>query len=515
MHQKYLNISIILIIFIKLGYNSFKSIEHTEFKALLQHVASLGAKYGKIDIEQTMPNRKAISQEVVQIYLDNWKKIRAEIQEPLKNLSFCVITDIWTDQVTNNSFIDISGRYISTCFKVKIVNLAFKWFPVAHTADNILREIDGVLSEYNINHLTVPYVTDCGSNFICALKNGERYSCHCHRLSTCIETAFNKCLEADPESKKMYQQMKDTRTFFSHSADKSSRLPRKLPSDSQTRPWKGLTNFFSAFVASYGSIKEILIENGQRLKFPTNEFLLKDYSDAFSKFSGVFDILQSDKTNLHECLIQYVNLKVMIADYPDSLQSFREALSSLVDEKIGGALTYTHLIATFMHPNYKSMNILKRTTMFSQKDFFDGLEDLMINFFEGYSMEKSRNKPSSDEDDGILEESQLEKEQPVAKNPLMDPLEEESENELPGWKIELKEYRRVKITSTFDDPLMFWKNSNFQMLKGLARSVYAISASSAQSERNASRAGLTITPKRNRMNPMKMEKCLFININSE
>ena len=103
-----------------------------------------------------MPKRKTISKEVDEIYFETRRRIKNEIQEPLKNISFCVITDIWTDQVTNNSFIDISGRYVSSSFKVKIVNLAFKWFPIAHTADNILRQIEEVLADYNINYLTVP-----------------------------------------------------------------------------------------------------------------------------------------------------------------------------------------------------------------------------------------------------------------------------------------------------------------------------------------------------------------------
>jgi hypothetical protein len=57
------------------------------------------------------------------------------------------------------------------------------------------------------------------------------------------------------------------------------------------------------------------------------------------------------------------------------------------------------------------------------------------------------------------------------------------------------------------DPLMFWKDqvAEFPILAEVARRVFCISASSAQSERDFSSVGNTITHVRSRLAPHKVE----------
>lgn len=57
------------------------------------------------------------------------------------------------------------------------------------------------------------------------------------------------------------------------------------------------------------------------------------------------------------------------------------------------------------------------------------------------------------------------------------------------------------------DPLQFWKavQTEFPVLSQLAKQVYCVCATSAQSERDFSAVGLTITQLRSRLSPKKVE----------
>ena len=65
---------------------------------------------------------------------------------------------------------------------------------------------------------------------------------------------------------------------------------------------------------------------------------------------------------------------------------------------------------------------------------------------------------------------------------------------------------RVPAVSS-KNPLMFWKDqvTEFPILSEVARRLFSVSASSAQSERDFSSAGHTVTDIRSRLSPTKVE----------
>ena len=70
---------------------------------------------------------------------------------------------------------------------------------------------------------------------------------------------------------------------------------------------------------------------------------------------------------------------------------------------------------------------------------------------------------------------------------------------------EIEAYKTESLNSKFKNPLDYWKNSNFEILKSIAYSVFVIPASSAEPERHNSSAGLTMTELRNRLDQKTME----------
>ena len=72
---------------------------------------------------------------------------------------------------------------------------------------------------------------------------------------------------------------------------------------------------------------------------------------------------------------------------------------------------------------------------------------------------------------------------------------------------ELSRYKALRVPAANKNPLNFWKANcvEYPILSQTARRLFCISASSAQSERDFSSVGNTITDVRSRLSPEKVE----------
>ena len=72
---------------------------------------------------------------------------------------------------------------------------------------------------------------------------------------------------------------------------------------------------------------------------------------------------------------------------------------------------------------------------------------------------------------------------------------------------ELAQYKALKVSVKYSHPLQFWKENAvaYPLLSSVARRILSISASSAQSERDFSSVGRTITDARARLSAAKVE----------
>lgn len=79
-------------------------------------------------------------------------------------------------------------------------------------------------------------------------------------------------------------------------------------------------------------------------------------------------------------------------------------------------------------------------------------------------------------------------------------------NEFSG-REELSRYKALRVPANYGTPLMFWNanSKEFPLMSQVARRVLCISASSAQSERDFSSVGRTLTDARTRLSPGKVE----------
>lgn len=77
----------------------------------------------------------------------------------------------------------------------------------------------------------------------------------------------------------------------------------------------------------------------------------------------------------------------------------------------------------------------------------------------------------------------------------------------PSGREELAQYKALRVPAKYCSPLTFWQENakEYPLMSEVARRVLCISASSAQSERDFSSVGRTITDARSRLSPGKVE----------
>ena len=155
-----------------------------------------------------------------------------------------------------------------------------------------------------------------------AFKNNTWLPCMCHRLHTAVDCAWTSALE-DPEYKLLYQKMLGVRAYIHRSANKSSKLPKKLPNDSPARPWCGLSKLFESFDTSYDILSEMT--RGTQVTMPTDRSLLKQIGCFFKIFDKPFNSLQSNKeTTSYMVCTRAVTMAKKINELPERLQILKD-----------------------------------------------------------------------------------------------------------------------------------------------------------------------------------------------
>lgn len=200
--------------------------------------------------------------------------------------------------------------------------------PEKHTANNIYERVSQICEDYGLSIEKIPIISDSASNMKSAFKNNFWLPCMCHRLHTAITCAWNEVLE-DPEIKLVYQKMLDVRAFVHKSSNKGSQLTKRLPNDTPTRPWCGLSQFFIAFDASYDDLTRITEDS--KVTMPTDRPLIREILKFFTIFDKPFESLQSTKnTSIYMVIIQIAAIFRKLNKLPDRLNVIKTAITKCI-----------------------------------------------------------------------------------------------------------------------------------------------------------------------------------------
>lgn len=174
----------------------------------------------------------------------------------------------------------------------------------------------------------------------------------------------------------------------------------------------------------------------------------------------------------------------------------------MLEIKYLSSVNQNHIIGVALHPNYKSMKIFENEFL-STINF--NVETKLLEFLYLF-----------DFDENDLESEKSSSSEEITENDFMDTLEVPSKKPKQETACDrlINEYQKFKactISKKYENPLDYWKNSEFYMLKLISKSVFVVQASSAEPERHNSAAGQIVTYKRSLLLPERVEDLVMYN----
>jgi hypothetical protein len=130
----------------------FNTISHPQFQCLLKMVSS-GAKI-------STPSRHQLKDRLIELGNDTKSQIAASF--PAKG-KISIALDCWTSQ-NQQSFLAITGYFITDDFKYSEVLLSFSSLEGSHDGSNLASMVLSVLEEYNLSQRVLAVTTDNASN---------------------------------------------------------------------------------------------------------------------------------------------------------------------------------------------------------------------------------------------------------------------------------------------------------------------------------------------------------------
>ena len=164
-----------------------------------------------------------------------------------------------------------------------------------------------------------------------------------------------------------------------------------------------------------------------------------------------------------------------------------------------------HVLAVALHPNYKSLKIIKKPCFERKFDNLDLIEEikecclrkklpLELNFA---STKTETEKIYAENSDSDMDE--------ISETPCKLPKMSETIFD------EYVKFMELSIDHKYENPVEFWQASDFILLKKLALSLLVTQASSSEPERHNSSAGLMMIPLRNRTDGDTLESLVIYN----
>lgn len=448
----------------------------------------IGSKYGSLKSESILFSRKTISKEIYCMGDELQKNVKGLIgEEIIRSNSIAFTADIWSSR-SRDSFLQIHAQWIDQHFKCNNVCVAMLPFSDHHTSENIKDIVEREICALSVPILVAKIVTDCGANMKLATSHMDRFDCLCHRLSTCLGSAWNSCIAEDNRISDLNSYVTTIITFINHKTDVKRRLVINIKDVNQTRSWRGLREKFLRIQKNIDVLKELSIEF-PRLKgvFLIEEDLLMDLVDFLTPINSMFDAFEASGPTSHLVLPHYYMVVHHLKNAPNSMKIFANKLKEFIETKFYPSITNKHYMATLLSPNFRKFSFIsdekEKKEMHNYALLICG--DVVETQVPDICDESKPTCKKRKLDESILRE---------------DSTDNEDIEEIP--ESEIGKYLLLK-TRKFSNPLEFWAihTNRFPILAKVARSVFSIPASSSFSERFFSITGKIARPDRCSLSP--------------
>ncbi|CAG4977728.1 unnamed protein product [Parnassius apollo] len=496
-----------------------------------------------------MPSRDTVSRtaldDVYESMLDN---VKVQIKTDVAGHA-AITFDIWSDKYRHLNYITLTLHYLTTDFELKSFTLCTKLIEGKKTGEKIQAILLDIKECFDLQEKVLHSVTDAGSNVKRAISLAalDSHLCLGHGLHNLIvktvryrlpeleraaekeQIEFLHSLERVSEHLEMDENepiIDDEGSEFNsvsglQTSDEFCNM-NHVPSIKTSSPtrWHSMLAMLEslAHFCNRNPVNRMLSQISQHdLKIYQQEWnLLEDLIRFLREFREVVEMLSTQKTaSLNLALVFHLEIRDILNSLSDEetliMLTLKNNMLAKLDKRF--PITDKIVVAALLDPRF--INLSQIDTYLEQKNTTRAafLAEYIKIHISGESTTMATLAPAvitSFSNDSVL--SKLSKKHSCSGTSSILTSTECNEADQECWMY-LAAANACDVKD--DDILNYWQNKKktFPLLSELARIMLAIPATSTPSERVFSIAGLTVTVKRSRLSPVRVNKIIFINDN--
>ncbi|CAF4299270.1 unnamed protein product [Rotaria magnacalcarata] len=464
-----------------------------------------------IEAAAIIPDPTTISRQVQKLAEENRVKLIESLIPDLKKIKlFGVTTDFWKNRFTSDSYLTINLHYNKDG---QMKNLMLKTVPIseAKTGENTKKLIRNILNSFGIDPdgYEIIYVTDNGSNLISALDGEAHIRCVCH----CLNLAVKQSLEECPVIDALVSNCRELVTHFKR-AELQQNLASTLKQDICTR-WNSTYDTLWSVWLNYDDVEQVLASRKEE-QYVSNidSHVIKDITDLLSVFKiGSEKLSADDVPTLHSVLPWFYKFKksceIKNTDRPCIAQLKKKLLTKLVAKLW---LTDIHYIATFLHPETKSLPIL---TQNERNEVIKSVKKMLKAFDIGNDEDLHQVTLIINNDDKKKKRNKRAKRNDISVDDVLKEFisNENSSTDDDEPYDEVIEYMKSKVNYPSGEEILSWWRKHsciYPQLSRLAAALLSIPASSATSERIFSETGRILEARRQQLSAESLDSLVFL-----
>uniref|UniRef100_A0A1I7YRV1 Dimer_Tnp_hAT domain-containing protein n=1 Tax=Steinernema glaseri TaxID=37863 RepID=A0A1I7YRV1_9BILA len=489
----------------------------------------------KLQPRYTVKSRTHVTRTLLPaVYEEYYKKVASLLQE-CETIS--ITTDAWSSKENTHSLLSLTAHFLdNTSLRPRYVVVGVLPIKGPHTAENLSSLLNSCMVKFGIDKCKIFAMMRDGATSMVktatnlGLENGQ---CFAHLLQLAVKEGISSFNE-DGLIEKLKAVVRKTRKSSNQREEfefclKETELPSRFLLPCIDVRWSSLYLMLDRFIKNRRAVDLYLLDSGNnKHRLPQLSFgewdhiekLCELLSPLYAATSFVQDrelATLSTVIPLYNVLLSKMDPKGNSGELDVAKASIYNGLKRRMEAYIKGPFGRKLEAAMLLDPRFKcgfSNNFQKSRdfllTMAEEEAITCLQQDENGNIdMESVVEDQDQDSPTSPGDPFstfLAQES-------VRLTPSPNPMLVDATNRA---KLEVDEYLAAP-PSPRCDPFNFWKsegsNFRFPILKRLALRHLTIPASSAESERLFSAAGLIVTDQRKALSDENLEKLLFLNVN--
>ncbi|KAL0879302.1 hypothetical protein ABMA27_003081 [Loxostege sticticalis] len=313
-----------------------------------------------------LPTRKTLSNSLLdEAYFRAEKEIKTQVTSEVQ--SICLTTDLWTSRCTE-SYIAVTGHYLTEDFVFKTVLLGCCHFSGSHTSQNIASEINAIVDQWGLQGKVNFMVSDNGANVVKAVKDIlglKHFGCFAHTLNLIVDDALKYCKEKIDKVRRIVTHYKKSTTsaerLAKYQLNQNTPQPKHLIQDVDTR-WNSTFYMLSRFVELKEAVRSTMALIDRDLPQITAEdwnmfeeliVVLRPFEELTRSMSGEKYLTASSVIVMTRCLKEALNITIEKASSETVSDIALFLKAGLSDRLKHIEQSRTLSLCTFMDPRFK------------------------------------------------------------------------------------------------------------------------------------------------------------------